>query len=65
MDDVKISKKYLLPKEKQEWLLKNYGKYYPEQFSFVWAYCRYFWEAHPIMIDLPMVELGKIDNQLQ
>lgn len=56
---------YLLPKEKEQWLLKHYKNYYPEHFTFVWAYCRYFWEAHPIMVDLPMVELNHIDKQLQ
>ena len=56
---------YLLPKEKELWLLKNYKEYYPDNYNFIWAYCRYFWEAHPIVKGIPIPELNNIDTILR
>lgn len=48
---------YVLPREnlkllsdnKKEYILKNYGYLYPEKYDFKFAFCRYFWESHPIL----------------
>ena len=45
---------YVLPREhlyllgdKKDILLEKYGDEYPTEYGFEWAFCRYFWEAHP------------------
>jgi len=54
---------YVLPRAKLElsknsaFLLKNYPENYPEKYEYQWAFCRYFWEAHPL---LPKIDLEKI-----
>jgi 5'-3' exonuclease len=40
-----------LKKEKPEW--------YSNDFEFVWAYCRYFWESH---VDLPEIDLSELEQ---
>jgi len=39
----------LLPEPVYKYLLENYNHLYPEQYDFMLAYCRYFWESHPIL----------------
>ena len=39
----------LLPEPVYKYLLNNYSHLYPEQYDFMLAYCRYFWESHPIL----------------
>ena len=39
----------LLSDDKKEYILKNYGYLYPEKYDFNFAFCRYFWESHPIL----------------
>jgi 5'-3' exoribonuclease 2 len=39
----------LLPKPVAENLLKTREDFYPREYQFQWAFCRYFWEAHPLL----------------
>jgi len=36
---------------------------YPEKYDFEWAFCRYFWEAHPLLPDIPMSLLEQWEIQ--
>ena len=47
---------HLLPKEINEKVDKTR---YPTDCDFVWAYCRYFWEAHVELPELDIDELAK------
>ena len=49
----------LLPSNIREFLLNNYGAFYPTEYKFKWAFCRYFWEAHPL---LPDIHIGMLEN---
>lgn len=54
---------YVLPRNKLDFtrnkkvLLKEFEEFYPENYSFQWSFCRYFWEAHPILPEMPIEEL--------
>ena len=54
---------YLLPKKIQGFLLDNYSELYPDKFDFKWAFCRYFWESHPLLPDIPIELLDRWNNQ--
>ena len=45
---------HLLPKEINEKVDKTQ---YPTDCDFVWAYCRYFWEAH---VELPELDIDEL-----
>ena len=49
----------LLPEPIYRYLFENFSKYYPAEYTFKWAFCRYFWEAHPV---LPDIHLEMLDN---
>jgi len=56
----------LLPKNIETFLINNYCDLYPENYEFQWAFCRYFWEAHPILpeITLELLEQWEIQFNL-
>jgi 5'-3' exonuclease len=60
---MKLQLSYVLPRAKldlskhSKYLLENYPENYPDKYHYQWAFCRYFWEAHPI---LPEIDLEKI-----
>jgi 5'-3' exonuclease len=55
----------LLGKEQEQYLLKEYSKYYPEYVDFQWSYCRYFWESHALLPDIDLETLEKWDSEIQ
>jgi 5'-3' exonuclease len=52
----------LLPSHIQDVLSKSYMDYYPETYRFKWAFCRYFWEAHVVLPDIPMNVLDDLEK---
>ena len=53
---------YLLPPGVAEHINDKYSHLYPEKFEFKWAFCRYFWEAHPVLPDITLDTLRKIET---
>jgi hypothetical protein len=53
----------LLPNNICGFLKNNYPDLYPEKYDFEWAFCRYFWEAHPLLPDIPMSLLEQWEIQ--
>ena len=53
----------LLPQNICKFLINNYPELYPENYDFKWAFCRYFWEAHPILPDIPLELLEQWEIQ--
>ena len=58
---------YVLPKQSLQFLpdklyhnlIKNHIDWYDSNCSFVWAYCRYFWESH---VNLPHIDISKLEQ---
>jgi len=58
---------YVLPKQSLQYLPPNlykkltcdYGHWYNTNCTFLWAYCRYFWEAH---INLPHIDIYQLEE---
>jgi 5'-3' exoribonuclease 1 len=68
---------YVLPKEYfnllphwiTEPLLRDHPEWYIEngeedEVEFIWAFCKYFWEAHPILPEIPVEELENYIKRL-
>ena len=53
----------LLPENIKHFLVKNYKQLFPDKFTFEWAFCRYFWESHPILPVIPIELLNQWDIQ--
>jgi len=45
----------LLPSEIKEKILREYKHLYPKEYSFKYAFCRYFWEAHPVLPEMEVM----------
>ena len=53
----------LLPSTFRENVLKKYLHLYPEEYDFHWAFCRYFWEAHPLLPTISIELLHILNRQ--
>jgi 5'-3' exoribonuclease 1 len=55
----------LLPNHIQNYLTNHCSQYYAndEDIQFQWAFCRYFWEAHPILQPISLQILEKWDYE--
>ena len=47
-----ITNHHLMPKKVQEFLSKFYSHNYVKDYQFEWAFCRYFWESHPVLPEI-------------
>lgn len=57
------SKLDLLPKDIAQFLKSNYKDLYPEKYDLCWAFCRYLWEAHPLLPEISVDLLEQWDRQ--
>jgi 5'-3' exonuclease len=54
------SSMYLLPDSIHRALLKTRPEWYRNDFTLVWAFCKYIWESHVKMTEIDINELGEI-----
>lgn len=50
---------HLLPKKLYDKLLEERFYWYRSDCEFIWAFCRYFWEAH---VDLPHIDINELEE---
>jgi 5'-3' exonuclease len=60
-----VESHYLLPEKIKKFLSENYGEFYNNKISFEWAFCKYFWEAHPILPGVPVSILSLWNSQFE
>ena len=55
----------LLPEKLLDKILKkcNHDDWYTTECDFIWAFCRYFWESHVQLPEIPIDELEQIVNE--
>ena len=50
---------HLLPEKIYDSLIEKHNDWYKSNCDFIWAYCRYFWEAH---VDLPYIDINELED---
>lgn len=55
----------LLPTKINNFLTSNYKHLYDDRIQFQWAFCRYFWEAHPLLPEISLELLEQWDIQFR
>lgn len=58
-----IKNHYILPQSIREYIQENEQKYYPDEFSFEWSFCKYFWECHCVLPHIPLNILESWDRK--
>jgi 5'-3' exonuclease len=53
----------LLPEKLYSSLMEKHENWYKTDCEFMWAYCRYFWEAHVQLPDIDIDELESFVNE--
>lgn len=53
---------HLLPLKIKNYMLHNYNEYYKEDYDFLYAFCKYFWEGHVIFNEF---DINKVSNELK
>jgi len=49
----------LLPEKIRNELLEKYKGYYSKNHTFIWAFCKYFWECH---VELPYININDLEE---
>ena len=52
-----MKNRFLLPEHVEKYLLENDLEYFIEKPKYEWAFCRYFWESHPVLPEIPVKKL--------
>lgn len=51
----------LLPEKHRNYLQENMNQCFVNEFEYQWAFCRYLWEAHPLLPSISIDSLNKIE----
>ena len=49
----------LIPYDLHKKLLKEHPEWYVGNYVFLWAFCKFFWEAH---VELPYIDINELEN---